>query len=146
MARKASISSPDLDAGATGTMPSAMIPDVLGEVVRRHRRGDRDAARALYEQWLPLILYENRLCGLRATKVLMHVGGIIESEATRSPLPPLSAQIRAGLIELAHRLDPLILRWARSRSRPDASPVLDRPVATVELLWMPMTGDDRLEA
>ena len=47
-------------------------------------------ARALYEHWLPLILYENRLCGLRATKVLMHVGGIIESEATRSPLPPLS--------------------------------------------------------
>jgi 4-hydroxy-tetrahydrodipicolinate synthase len=104
---------PDLDAGATGTMPSAMIPDILGEVVRRHRGGERDAARALYEHWLPLILYENRLCGLRATKVLMHVGGIIESEATRSPLPPLTPSIRAGLIELALRLDPLILRWAR---------------------------------
>jgi 4-hydroxy-tetrahydrodipicolinate synthase len=102
---------PDLDAGATGTMPSAMIPDVLGEVVRCHRRGDRDGARALYEHWLPLILYENRLCGLRATKVLMHVGGIIESEATRSPLPPLSPSIRAGLLELARRLDPFILRW-----------------------------------
>jgi 2-keto-3-deoxy-L-arabinonate dehydratase len=103
---------PDLDAGATGTMPSAMIPDVLGEVVRTHLAGDREAARALYERWLPLILYENRLCGLRATKVLMRVGGIIDSEATRAPLAPLSPPIREGLIELARRLDPLILRWA----------------------------------
>ena len=105
---------PDLDAGATGTMPSAMIPDVLGEVVRLHHGGERGAARALYEHWLPLILYENRLCGLRATKVLMRVSGIIESEATRPPLPPLSPPIRAGLIELADALDPLILRWAAS--------------------------------
>ena len=105
---------PDLDAGATGTMPSAMIPDVLGEVVRSHLAGERGGARALYEHWLPLILYENRLCGLRATKVLMYEGGIIASEATRAPLPPLSPPIRAGLVELARRLDPLILRWATS--------------------------------
>jgi 4-hydroxy-tetrahydrodipicolinate synthase len=105
---------PDLDAGATGTMPSAMIPDVLGRVVRTHLAGERGTARALYEHWLPLILYENRLCGLRATKVLMHEGGIIASEATRLPLPPLSPPIRAGLVELARRLDPLILRWVGS--------------------------------
>ncbi len=102
---------PDLDAGATGTMPSAMIPDILGEVVRTHLAGEREAARAIYEHWLPLILYENRLCGLRASKVLMQVGGIIASEATRPPLPPLSPAIRDGLLELARRLDPLILRW-----------------------------------
>ena len=91
---------PDLDAGATGTMPSAMLRDVLGEVVRLHVGGEREAARGLYEHWLPLILYENRLCGLRATKVLMRVGGIIVSEAVRPPLPPLSPSIRAGLLEL----------------------------------------------
>jgi 4-hydroxy-tetrahydrodipicolinate synthase len=102
---------PDLDAGATGTMPSAMIPDVLGQVVRLHRSGDTVAARSLYEHWLPLILYENRLCGLRATKVLMFEGGIIVSEATRAPLPPLSPPIRTGLLDLARRLDPYILRW-----------------------------------
>ncbi len=39
---------PDLDAGATGTMPSAMIPDVLGEVVRLpSRRRTRRGAGAL---------------------------------------------------------------------------------------------------
>ena len=42
----------------------------------------------------------------------MQLGGIIASEATRPPLPPLRPSIRAGLIELARRFDPLILRWA----------------------------------
>ncbi len=104
---------PDLDAGATGTMPSSMIPDILRQVVDQYRAGGREGAIALYERWLPLINYENKQCGLRATKALMYEGGIIASEATRHPIMPLPPAIRAGLIELAHRLDPLILRWAR---------------------------------
>lgn len=104
---------PDLDAGATGTMPSSMAPDLLGQVVRHYRAGRRDEAIALYEPYLPLIHYENRQCGLRATKVLMQEGGIIHSAATRHPLPPLHPATRAGLIELARKRDPLILRWAR---------------------------------
>ncbi len=102
---------PDLDAGATGTMPSSMIPDVLSQVVALYRVGRRGDATALYERYLPLINYENKQCGLLATKVLMKEGGVIASDATRHPWPPLSAQIRAGLIELAHRLQPLVLRW-----------------------------------
>src|SRR5579883_1226638 len=35
---------PDLDAGATGTMPSAMIPEVLRRVVDFYLTGQRDAA------------------------------------------------------------------------------------------------------
>ncbi|HEV8633511.1 MAG TPA: dihydrodipicolinate synthase family protein [Chloroflexota bacterium] len=103
---------PDLDAGATGTMPSALIADVLGTVVRLHRGGDRDAAVALWERHLPLINYENRQCGLRAAKALMKEGGIIRSEACRHPLPPLPPPIRSGLVELARRLGVNILRWA----------------------------------
>ena len=30
---------PDLDAGATGTMPSSMVPDILSEVVTLYRSG-----------------------------------------------------------------------------------------------------------
>jgi len=104
---------PDLDAGATGTMPSAMVPDVLRQVVDRYRDGQRDAAVAIYERWLPLINYENKQCGLRATKALMKEGGIIASEAVRHPQTPLHPATRAGLVELARRLDPLILRWGR---------------------------------
>lgn len=104
---------PDLDAGATGTMPSAAIPDVLGNVVDLFLDGHRDAAITLYERHLPLINYENKQCGLRATKALMKEGGIIQSEAVRHPTPPLHPATRAGLIELARRVDPLVLRWGK---------------------------------
>jgi 2-keto-3-deoxy-L-arabinonate dehydratase len=104
---------PDLDAGATGTMPSSMIPDVLGQVVTLYQNGRRDDAIALYERYLPLINYENKQCGLLAAKVLMKEGGIIRSDAVRHPTLPLHPATRAGLLERAHRLDPLILRWAR---------------------------------
>jgi len=103
----------DLDAGATGTMPSAMIPDVLGQVVRLYRGGRRDEAAALYERYLPLINYENRQCGLLATKALMKEGGIIASETARPPTPALHPATRAGLVELARQRDPLILHWAQ---------------------------------
>ena len=103
---------PDLDAGAVGTMPSCAVPDVLVRVVRAYRSGDRDAAVELWERYLPMIHFENRQCGLRATKALMYEGGIIASEATRAPLAPLPPAVRAGLLEHARRRDPLILRWA----------------------------------
>ncbi|CAA9556254.1 MAG: L-2-keto-3-deoxyarabonate dehydratase [uncultured Thermomicrobiales bacterium] len=103
---------PDLEAGAVGTMPSAMIPDILGEVVRRWHAGDRPSATDLWEAWLPMIHFENRQCGLRATKVLMKEGGIIRSAATRAPFGPLAPAIEEGLIAHARRRDPLILRWA----------------------------------
>ena len=104
---------PDLDAGARGTMPSASVPDILSEVVRSYQAGDRDRAVTLWEEYLPLIHFENRQCGLRAAKVLLHEGGIIASEATRQPLGSLPKPSRDGLLELARRRDPLILRWAR---------------------------------
>ena len=104
---------PDLDAGATGTMPSALQPDLLRAVVQQHQSGERQQALALYERSLPLILYENRQCGLRAAKTVMQAGGIIACDRARPPTPPLHPATRAGLLELARRLDPLILHWAR---------------------------------
>jgi 2-keto-3-deoxy-L-arabinonate dehydratase len=103
---------PDLEAGAIGTMPSSMIPEVLGEVMRRWFANDREGATTLWESWLPMIHYENRQCGLLATKVLMEEGGIIASAATRAPFRGLSPAIREGLVAHARRRDPLILRWA----------------------------------
>lgn len=106
---------PDLEAGATGTMPSAMIPEILGEIVRDWLAGAEQTARMLWEEWLPMIHYENRQCGLRATKVLMAEGGIIASETTRSPFGPLPASIRDGLLDHARRRNPRIMRWAAER-------------------------------
>jgi 2-keto-3-deoxy-L-arabinonate dehydratase len=102
----------DLDAGATGAMTGAGYPDGIRTIVDAHLAGDREAAAAAYARWLPLINYENRQCGLIAAKVLMEEGGVIRSGMTRHPVLPLHPATRAGLIEVARRTDPMVLRWA----------------------------------
>ena len=101
----------DLDAGATGTMPSALLPDLLKPVVDAHRDGRRGEAAAAYARVLPLINYENRQCGLRACKAAMKAGGVIRSAHVRAPLTPLEPEVLAGLLELARPLDLVALRW-----------------------------------
>ena len=72
-----------------------------------------DFPAALYAHVLPLINYENRQCGLRATKTAMMEGGVIKSDAVRHPLEPLHPATRTGLLELAHEMKPLALRWGK---------------------------------
>jgi len=103
----------DLDAGATGTMPSALLPDLIRTVVVHFREGRRVEAEAAYARILPLINYENRQCGLRATKTVMKEGGVIASDAVRHPLAPLHPATKAGLLALAAQVSPLALRWGR---------------------------------
>ena len=101
----------DLDAGATGTMPSALLPDLIKPVFEHHRAGRRKEAAAAYARILPLINFENRQCGLRATKTVMAAGRVIASDAVRHPLEALHPATKAGLLELARELDPLALHW-----------------------------------
>jgi len=103
----------DLEAGATGCMSGGAYPDGLRPIFEDFHAGRRDAAFAGYQRWLPLINHENRQCGLLAAKALMQEGGVIKSDAARHPFPPLNPAARAGLVEIARRLDPLVLRWAR---------------------------------
>ena len=103
----------DLDAGATGAMTGGGYPDGIRQITDPWFAGRREEAMAAYERWLPLINYENRQCGLAACKALMKEGGVIAHETLRHPLPPLHPATRAGLIEIARRLDPLVLRWGR---------------------------------
>ena len=103
----------DLDAGATGTMNSALIPDLIKPVVINFLTGNRAEAIAQYARILPMINYENRQCGLRATKEAMVEGGVIGSAAVRHPLVPLHPATREGMLELLRELDPVVLRWGR---------------------------------
>ena len=103
----------DLDAGARGTMNSALLPEKIKPVVEHHLAGRRDEAKRGYAQILPLINFENRQCGLRATKVVMREGGVIVSDAVRHPLTPLHPDTRAGLLELARDHDLIALRWGK---------------------------------
>ena len=104
---------PDLDAGATGSMTGGGYPDGIRRIVDAYTAGRRDEAVAEYTRWLPLINFENRQAGLLAATALMREGGVIACDAPRHPFPAMHPATRAGLIETARRLDPLVLRWAR---------------------------------
>jgi dihydrodipicolinate synthase/N-acetylneuraminate lyase len=103
----------DLEAGATGTMPSALLPDLIRPAVTQFAAGRHADAAAAYARILPLINYENRQCGLRATKAVMKEGGVIRCDAVRHPLAPLHPETRRGLLALAAQVSPLALRWGR---------------------------------
>ncbi|WP_244830024.1 dihydrodipicolinate synthase family protein [Caballeronia sp. TF1N1] len=102
---------PDFDAGATGAMTGGGYPDGIRKIVDAYAAGNTDEAAELYQQWLPLINYENRQCGLAACKTLMKEGGVIGSDAVRHPLAPMHPKVREGLLKVARKLDPLVLRW-----------------------------------
>lgn len=103
----------DLDAGATGTMTSALQPELIRPIVTRYLAGDHDGA---LEQWkicLPLINHENRQCGLRAAKTVMMAGGVIGSDNVRHPLKPMSQRTTTRLLQLAGELDLIAMRWGK---------------------------------
>jgi 2-keto-3-deoxy-L-arabinonate dehydratase len=103
----------DLDAGATGAMTGGAFPDGIRPIIEAHRLGLRDLAFDLYQRWLPLINHENRQGGILTAKALMKAGGVIACDAARHPFPPMPPEVRQGLLDIARRLDPLVLRWAR---------------------------------
>ena len=102
----------DLHAGATGSMTSALIPDLIRPAVRSFLDGDAEAAAETYLRVLPVINHENRQCGFRAAKEAMVEGGVIRSACSRHPIPPLNPESRAQLLHLMRPLDPVILRWS----------------------------------
>lgn len=103
----------DLEAGATGSVTGGGYADGLGPIIEAYRRGEKDKATLEYARWLPLINYENRQAGLLAAKALMKEGGVIACDVPRAPWPPMLPEVRRGLLAIARRLDPLVLRWGR---------------------------------
>ena len=101
----------DLDAGATGSMTSAMFPDRIKPVITEYLAGNTDAALDHWKLCMPLINHENRQCGLRATKTVFKEGGVIGSDHVRHPLKPMSERTKARLLQLARDLDILALKW-----------------------------------
>ena len=66
-----------------------------------------------YSHILPLINYENRQCGFRATKVVMKEGGVINSDFCRHPIPDLEENTKKGLINLVKNYNPIALQWGK---------------------------------
>ncbi|MBP6682792.1 MAG: dihydrodipicolinate synthase family protein [Halioglobus sp.] len=103
----------DLDAGAVGTMTSAMFPEQIRPIVTHFLAGDKEKALEQWTKCLPLINHENRQCGLRACKTVFMAGGVIGSDYVRHPQAPLSPRTRERLLQLARDLDVLALRWGK---------------------------------
>ncbi|MDF1728430.1 MAG: dihydrodipicolinate synthase family protein [Sulfitobacter sp.] len=103
----------DLDAGCTGTMTSALQPELIRPIVTSYLAGDKDRALEQWRACLPLINHENRQCGLRATKVVMKEGGVIGSDHVRHPLKPMTQRTRERLLQLAAESDVIALRWGK---------------------------------
>jgi dihydrodipicolinate synthase/N-acetylneuraminate lyase len=103
----------DLDAGATGTMTSALQPEMIRPIVTEFHVGNHDAALDRWKLCLPLINHENRQCGLRAAKTVMMAGGVIKSDHVRHPLKPMSERTKDRLLSLSRELDLIALNWGK---------------------------------
>ncbi|QFT67911.1 L-2-keto-3-deoxyarabonate dehydratase [Labrenzia sp. THAF35] len=103
----------DLEAGATGSMTSAMIPDKIKPVLELYASGDLAGAASVYTEVLPAINHENRQCGFRSAKAAMLEGKVIRSDYCRHPIPPLHPDTRDLLLRLIRPLDPVVLSWGR---------------------------------
>jgi 4-hydroxy-tetrahydrodipicolinate synthase len=103
----------EMDRGADGAMTGYAFPDMLVDVVRMSKAGQRDAAHDLFDAHLPLIRYEQQQgVGLAVRKYVMKRRGMIASDAQRKPGSSLTAAARA-------EVDYLLSRLARKDKRAD---------------------------
>jgi 4-hydroxy-tetrahydrodipicolinate synthase len=103
----------EMERGADGAMTGYAFPDMLVDVVRMSKAGQRDAAHDLFDAHLPLIRYEQQQgVGLAVRKYVMKRRGMIASDAQRKPGSSLTAAARN---EVAY----LLARLARKDKRAD---------------------------
>jgi 4-hydroxy-tetrahydrodipicolinate synthase len=96
----------ELARGADGAMTGFAYPEMLVEVVARHRAGKPAEAEDLFDAYLPLVRYEQQPgFGLAVRKEVLRRRGAIASAATRAPGPKLSATDQAELTGLIARLE-----------------------------------------
>jgi len=103
----------ELDAGASGCMSSALLPELIRSVIISYLNGNLIKAKNMFKTIFPLIEYENRHCGFRAAKVIMKEGGVIKSDYCRHPIAELHPDKRNYLLELAKNLNLVALHWGK---------------------------------
>lgn len=105
----------EMERGADGAMTGYAFPEMLVDVVRFQKAGNRDAAHDLFDAHLPLLRYEQQQgVGLAVRKYTMMKRGILASDAQRKPGPALGAKARA-------EVDYMLARLARIDARAKAA-------------------------
>ncbi len=103
----------DLEAGISGSMSSALLPEKISPVINHFWNNEKDKAEEVYNSILPLINFENRQCGFRATKTVMKEGGVIKSDFCRDPIKPLDPDTKKLLLNFAKKYDLLTYKWGK---------------------------------
>jgi len=103
----------DLEAGISGSMSSALLPEKIAPVIYHFWNDEKEKAEDIYNNILPLINFENRQCGFRATKTVMKEGGVIKSDFCRDPIKPLDQDTKNLLLNFAKRYDLLTYKWGK---------------------------------
>lgn len=96
----------ELEGGAVGTMPGALMPQVYVRVLDLWAGGQRQAARTLFNRYHPLIrISATPSLGIAMTKHVLWRLGVIAHPGVRRPVHPLSEGDRADLDAVCNDLD-----------------------------------------
>jgi len=96
----------ELRRGASGTMTGFAYPEVLVEIWRAWRSGDRRAAAESYARYLPLLVFEGQPgVGLAVRKAILRRRGLIDHAVVRHPGPALDQRLADDLEETLALLD-----------------------------------------
>ncbi|MCC2109151.1 MAG: dihydrodipicolinate synthase family protein, partial [Hyphomicrobiales bacterium] len=91
--------------GADGSNTGYAFPEMLIDVVRLSKAGERDRAHDLFDAHLPLLRYEQQPgAGLAVRKYVLTKRGILTHDAQRKPGAGLSATAKAEVDYLLQRL------------------------------------------
>jgi len=105
----------EMERGADGAMTGYAFPEMLVDVVRFQKAGQRDAAHDLFDAHLPLLRYEQQQgVGLAVRKYTLMRRGILASDAQRKPGAGLSARAKS-------EVDYMLARLVRSDARAKVS-------------------------
>ena len=95
----------EMERGADGSNTGYAFPEMLIDVVRLSKAGQRDAAHDLFDAHLPLLRYEQQPgLGLAVRKYVMMKRGLLAHDAQRKPGSALSAIAKAEVDYLLARL------------------------------------------
>ena len=96
----------EMQRGADGAMTGFAYPEMLVQVVARHKAGDVDGAEDLFDAYLPMVRYEQQLgLGLAIRKEVLKRRGVISSSRVRTPGPAMTDRDHEELTRLMARLD-----------------------------------------
>jgi 4-hydroxy-tetrahydrodipicolinate synthase len=96
----------ELRRGCVGTMTGFGYPEILVDIVRRYRSGDREGATTAFHRACPLIRFENQAgLNLPIRKLIYQRRGAIAYARVRAPGPTLDSGTVSDLDDLLERLD-----------------------------------------